>query len=60
VSRSSRGRSISQTRSVGSFVQYEVEPNVHHNAIVNTEIQCPAIVEMKENELFAKKAGVNL
>ncbi len=55
-----RNRSVSQTRSVGSFVQYEVEPNVHHNAILTTEIQCPAIVEMKENELYAKNAGLDL
>jgi hypothetical protein len=27
---------------------------------MTTEIQCPAIAEMKENELYAKKAGVNL
>jgi hypothetical protein len=40
--------------------QLEVEPNVHHNAIMTTEIICPVIAEMKENELFAKKNGINL
>jgi hypothetical protein len=40
--------------------QFEVEPNVHHNAIMTTEIECPVIAEMKENELYAKKNGMNL
>ena len=56
-----RSRSISQTRShCSSIGQFEVEPNVHHNAIMSTEIQCPVIAEMKENELYAKRAGINL
>lgn len=54
-----RRRSISKTRSVSSG-HLMVEPNVHHNAIVETEIQCPVISEMKENELYAIQNGINL
>ena len=52
----SRHRSVSRQRSVSS----EVEPNIHHNAIITTEIECPVIAEMKENELYAKQNGVEL
>jgi len=59
-SRGQRRSSVSNgVRSVCSG-QLEVEPNVHHNAIMTTEIICPVIAEMKENELFAKKNGINL
>lgn len=59
---SSRQRSLSQTRSSGSISigTFDLEPNVHHNAIMTTEIQCPVVAEMKQNELFARKAGINL
>ena len=59
---SSRQRSWSQTRSSGSISigTFDLEPNVHHNAIMTTEIQCPVVAEMKQNELFARKAGINL
>ena len=39
---------------------YEIEPNVHHDAIQTREIDEPIIKEMKENELFAHKAGIKL
>ncbi len=71
-----RSRSVSQTRSTrsgrstrsavsamsatSSLGTMEVEPNVHHNAILTTAIECEVIAEMKENELFARKAGINL
>lgn len=54
-----RRRSISRTRSVSSGL-FAVEPNVHHNAIVETEIECPVIAEMKENELYAIRNGIDL
>ena len=36
-----------------------IEPNVHESSICTEEITGPAIQEMKENELFARKAGIN-
>jgi hypothetical protein len=54
-----RRRSISRARSVSSS-HLAVEPNVHHNAIVETEIECPVIAEMKENELYAIHNGIDL
>jgi len=36
----------------------EIEPNVHHDAIQTREIDEPIIKEMKENEIFAHKAGI--
>ena len=69
-SHQNRARSVSQTRSVrsarstrsgaSSLGTMEIEPNVHHNAILTTAIECPVIAEMKENELFARKNGINL
>jgi len=59
----SRANSASSRFGQGASVssgQFEVEPNVHHNAIMTTEIECPVIAEMKENELYAKKNGINL
>lgn len=43
-----------------SILPDEVEPNVHHNAIMTLEVDGPVIAEMKENEMFARKAGINL
>jgi hypothetical protein len=54
-----RRRSVSRTRSVCTG-QFGVEPNVHHNSVVETEIECPVIAEMKENELYAIRNGINL
>eukprot|EP00557_Chaetoceros_sp_GSL56_P013525 CAMPEP_0176483410 /NCGR_PEP_ID=MMETSP0200_2-20121128/3902_1 /TAXON_ID=947934 /ORGANISM="Chaetoceros sp., Strain GSL56" /LENGTH=942 /DNA_ID=CAMNT_0017879807 /DNA_START=143 /DNA_END=2974 /DNA_ORIENTATION=- len=59
VDNTQRRRSISRARSVSSG-QFAVEPNVHHNAIVETEIECPVIAEMKENELYAIHNGIDL
>jgi len=33
---------------------------VHQGAIMALEIRGPVIAEMKENEMFAREAGINL
>jgi hypothetical protein len=54
--------SVSSASSVTSKHSRTSEPNVHHDAVLTTmiHIECPTIVEMKENELFARKAGIDL
>ena len=58
-SRQSRASSSGGDHSV-LILPDEIEPNVHHNAIMTLEIDGPVIAEMKENELFARRAGINL
>jgi hypothetical protein len=38
----------------------KIEPNVHDNAIMNKEVKTRDSIEMNENELFARKAGLSL
>jgi hypothetical protein len=61
VSRS-RSHSRHSTRSNAQSISSASEPNVHQDAVMTTRIhvECPTIVEMKENELFARKAGIDL
>jgi len=60
---SSRTRSNSRCRSMG-IEEYtfaaKIEPNVHDNAIMNKEVKTRDSIEMNENELFARKAGLSL
>ena len=46
--------------SKATLLPNEIEPNVHHDAIMTLEVEGPVIAEMKENEMFARKAGINL
>lgn len=61
VSRS-RSHSRHSTRSNAQSILSASEPNVHQDAVMTTmiHVECPTIVEMKENELFARKAGIDL
>lgn len=60
---SSRTRSHSRCRTMG-IEEYtfaaKFEPNIHENAIMNKEVKTREIIEMNENELFARKAGLSL
>ena len=59
----SRSRSIQSRSSLDTnnpILPTEIEPNVHQGAIMALEIRGPVIAEMKENEMFAREAGINL
>jgi len=60
---SSRTRSQSRCRSMG-IEEYTfaatIEPNIHDSAIMNMEIKTRDTIEMNENELYARKAGLSL
>jgi hypothetical protein len=57
----SNSKSTISGSSVVSRNSLSSQPNVHQDAVLTTmiHVECPTIVEMKENELFARKAGIN-
>jgi len=57
-----RGGSTNRSKSTmdgTTLLPNEIEPNVHHDAIMTWEIDGPVIAEMKENAMFARQAGIN-